>query len=76
MTYYTASFETVTLRFVLMMVVIVGAFIGGVPIFAILALPIFLSAMMAISFAVGNGKKISNMQVSKSMKTIDRIKAA
>jgi len=50
MTFYTASFETVTLRFALMMGVIIVSFTLGHPIFGIIGLPIFISAMLGISF--------------------------
>ena len=50
MTFYTASFDTVVLRFALMMVAVVAPFFMGIPILAIIALPIFLSAMLAVTF--------------------------
>ncbi len=50
MTYYTASFETVVLRFALMMAAVIVPFIIGVPILAIISLPIFLAAMTAVTF--------------------------
>ncbi len=51
MTFFTASFETVILRFALMMGTVIGSFVLGYPIVSILALPIFLSAMTAVSFS-------------------------
>lgn len=59
MTLYTASFETVILRFALMMATVLVAFLINLPFLALLALPIFLSAMMAISFF----PKTSNVKI-------------
>ncbi|MFT4535836.1 MAG: hypothetical protein ACI9P5_003206 [Saprospiraceae bacterium] len=50
MTFYTASFDTVVLRFTLMMAAVIVPFFIGIPILAIISLPIFLSAMTAVSF--------------------------
>jgi len=50
MTFFTATFETVILRFALMMATVIAPFFLGVPVLAILALPIFLSAMTAVTF--------------------------
>jgi len=50
MTFFTASFDTVVLRFALMMAAVFIPFFAGVPILAIIALPIFLSAMTAVTF--------------------------
>lgn len=50
MTFYTASFETVVLRFAFMMAAVMIPFFIGMPILAIISLPIFLSAMTAVSF--------------------------
>ena len=65
MTFFTASFETVVLRFALMMATIIGAFVGGVPILAILALPIFLSAMTGFSFNTPKQEKVAQMKATK-----------
>lgn len=62
MTFFTASLETVALRFFLMMAVIIGSFFGGVPYLAVLALPIFLSALAAVSF--GKTKEIHSTQMN------------
>ena len=50
MTFFTASLDTVVIRFCLMMVSVILPFVLGVPLLAIIALPIFLSAMTAVSF--------------------------
>lgn len=46
----SASFETVILRFYLMMIIVISSFFSGYPIFAILAVPVFLSALAGVSF--------------------------
>jgi hypothetical protein len=56
MTFYTASFETVVLRFGLMMAAVVVPFIIGVPILSIISLPIFLAAMTAVTFFPSKSK--------------------
>ena len=61
MTFFTASFETVLIRFFLMMAVVVGSFTLGYPIFALLALPLFISALAAVSF----GKKTHAIKTKK-----------
>ena len=50
MKFFTASFDTVLIRYYLLMVVVVGSFLIGAPLLAFLALPIFLSAFMGINF--------------------------
>lgn len=50
MTFFTASFGTVLMRYYLMMAVIVASFTLGYPAFALLSFPIFISAISAISF--------------------------
>ncbi len=47
---YDASFDTIFLRFNLMMAVVVVPFVLDIPVVAILALPIFLSCMFGIRF--------------------------
>ena len=47
---FEASFETVILRFSLMMAVVIISFIAGLPFLALIAVPIFLSALMGIKF--------------------------
>ena len=54
MTFFTASIQTIILRFYLMMGVVIASFFAGFPIFAILALPIFLSIMAGVSFGKVN----------------------
>jgi len=47
---YKASFDTVFLRFNLMMAVAVIPFVIGIPVLAIMALPVFLSCIFGIEF--------------------------
>jgi len=70
MTLFTASFETVFIRFVLMMATVIGSFTLGVPILAILALPIFLSALTAVSFKKETTKKQSKLSAHKSVRKL------
>lgn len=50
---FEAKFGTIVLRYYLMMAVVVGAFFFDLPFLAILAIPIFLSAMMGVSLKAG-----------------------
>ena len=68
MTFFTASFGTITLRFYLMMGIIIGSFMSGVPILAILALPVFLSALTGASI---NTKRKENIATLNVVNTID-----
>lgn len=61
MTYFTASLSTITLRFFLMMGIIIGSFFSGFPILAILALPVFLAALTGVSFTTKGNKKKAAM---------------
>lgn len=54
MTSFTADIKTIFLRFILLMAVVITAGFTGIWWIALLALPIFLSAMCGISFG---GKK-------------------
>jgi hypothetical protein len=50
MRFFALSFDKVLLRFFLMMACVIGGLFTGQPLIAILALPIFLSAVLGISF--------------------------
>lgn len=50
MKFFKLSFDTAIWRFYLMMVVAIVPFFIGVPYFAVLAAPVFLSIMLGISF--------------------------
>ena len=70
MTFFTASLETVLHRYFLMMAIIIGGFLSGYPILTVLAFPVFISAIAAISF----GKKKDKAQVAKKPKDTKEIK--
>lgn len=48
---YEASFDTIIWRFYLMMAFVIVPFLLGAPMIAILSVPIFLSALMGVSFS-------------------------
>ena len=64
---FEASIGTVVLRFYLMMFVVIGSLFAGVPWLAVLAMPIFLSAMLGISF---KKEKTSDKKVSSYTKQV------
>jgi len=47
---FKASIKTVVLRYYLMMALVFVALFGKMPLLAILAAPLFLSALMAVKF--------------------------
>lgn len=61
---YSASFETLFWRFNLMMALVIFPFVVGLPFLAILAVPVFLSALMGVSFK----KSISSQAKEKTIK--------
>ncbi len=63
MRFFSASFDTILWRFYLMMVVVIAPFVLGVPFLAILALPIFLSTMLGVSFKKPSTGKMKNKAV-------------
>lgn len=48
---FSLNFTTLILRFYLLMGIVIGSFFAGLPWLAILSLPVFLSAMMGVSFS-------------------------
>lgn len=50
MKFFDASFDTVLMRYYLLMVVAVVPFLIGVPYLSFLAFPVFLTAFMGINF--------------------------
>ncbi|WP_090167281.1 hypothetical protein [Neolewinella agarilytica] len=57
MRFFALSFDKVVLRFFLMMAcVIVGLFVGQ-PLLALVALPLFLSALLGVSFLPDTGSE-------------------
>ena len=75
MTFFTASLKTVLLRYYLMMAVIIASFLVGLPILALLAFPIFISAIAAISFKK-EPKKASQRSNTKNAEEITMINTA
>ncbi|WP_020570116.1 hypothetical protein [Neolewinella persica] len=50
MRFFALTFDKVLIRFFLMMALIIGGMFAGQPLIAVLALPLFLSAMLGVSF--------------------------
>ena len=59
---FSLSIGTLIVRFYLMMAIIIGAIFAGMPWLALLALPVFLSAMMGISFSVNKAKTVKTKE--------------
>jgi len=68
MTFFTATLETITIRFFLMMGIIIGSFFSGFPILGILALPVFLAALTGVSFTNKSEKDIKAIYLDKNDK--------
>ncbi len=47
---FDANFDTILWRFYLLMIVVIVPFVFGIPFLAIFALPVFLSALLGVSF--------------------------
>lgn len=65
MKFFNAKFETVIWRFYLLMIVVILPFFLGIPVLSILALPIFLSALMGVSFRNEKRNTTRNLVQSK-----------
>jgi hypothetical protein len=50
MRFFSLTFDKVVIRFFLMMALIIGGMFAGQPLIALLALPLFLSALLGVSF--------------------------
>ncbi len=50
MRFFACTFDKVIIRFFLMMACVIGGLFAGQPLIAILALPLFLSAILGVSF--------------------------
>lgn len=50
MRFFSLTFDKVVIRFFLMMALIIGGMFAGQPLIALLALPVFLSALLGVSF--------------------------
>ncbi len=75
MTFFSASFETVLLRYFLMMAVIIAAFAVGYPILAVLSFPLFIAAFTAVSFKSKNSQT-NQKKLSKDAKEINMVNTA
>lgn len=63
MRFFALTFDKVLLRFFLMMTCVIGGLFAGQPLIAILALPIFLSALLGISFLPAPQAEVNKAQV-------------
>ena len=66
MTFFTASIGTTAIRFYLMMAIIIGSFLGGVPLLGILALPVFLAALTGVSIGSKPKENTATMNVANT----------
>jgi len=57
---FNLSLEKVVWRFYLMMAVVIGSLFIGIPALALLALPIFLSTIMGLSFRAKQAAKVAD----------------
>jgi type III secretory pathway component EscV len=73
MTFFTASIQTVVLRYYAMMAVIVITFAMGYPMLTFLGFPIFLAAITAVSFNKKTKKAIAqnNTLENKEIKMVN-----
>ena len=76
MKYFKAKLSTIVLRFYLMMAVVLIAGFTGLWWLAVLALPIFLSCMLCVSFSGGNKLEEKASKVIKMKNESVEIKAA
>lgn len=63
MRFFALSVDKVILRFFLMMACVIGGLFVGQPLIAILALPLFLSAVLGVSFLPAPQQAASSAQV-------------
>lgn len=69
---FIPNFETSLLRYYLMMFIVVFSFFIGYPAFAILAVPVFLSALMGIEFKSKTKPVEKEMDIEVSQKEKER----
>jgi len=74
MKFFEVSLDKVIMRFFAMMVTVIVPFLLGVPYLAILACPVFLSAMLGVKFSKSQTRNEANLSVLSSRKQL--IKAA
>ncbi|MEM9887877.1 MAG: hypothetical protein AAF849_18425 [Bacteroidota bacterium] len=63
--YFEAQWDTVIIRFFLMMTVIIGGVFAGQYWLAALGLPLFLSALMAVKFTFEKDQKEAKIKTMK-----------
>jgi len=73
MKFFKLSFDTAILRFYLMMVLTLVPFFLGLPYLAILAVPVFLSIMLGVSFK--DTAQVGNWSVIQNNSSTDKIPA-
>ena len=75
---FKASFSSVVIRFYLMMGLIISGYFTGLYFLAFLALPVFLSCLLAIrfSFKVFAGQSLAVTRVMKHRKATKEMKEA
>ncbi|MDA8692456.1 hypothetical protein N9L92_00225 [Saprospiraceae bacterium] len=66
MKFFKATFDVIVLRFYLMMAIVVLSYVADLKFLAILALPVFLSAMMGIKFEM-RGISVENKSLTKNL---------
>ena len=75
MKYFKASFATILLRFYLMMTIILASFMAGFPLLALLGVPVFLSALLGLSFSMSR-KKASTNTIKNTKPTLSFLRSA
>lgn len=68
MKFFALEIDKIIIRYYLMMAAVIAPFMLGVPLLAILAVPIFLSALMGIKFEFG--VKESKAMVSAKIRKV------
>jgi len=77
MRFFALSFDKVILRFFLMMACVIVGLFSGQPLLALVALPLFLSALLGVSFMpVEDTKRNSSAVISLEKTTVKSQKAA
>ncbi|TXF91032.1 hypothetical protein FUA23_04305 [Neolewinella aurantiaca] len=66
MRFFACTFDKVLIRFFLMMACVIGGLFSGQPLIAVLALPLFLSAILGVSFMPE--KEVAEVATQVSMK--------
>ena len=67
----TARFDTILWRFYLMMGIVIASFFLGVPYLSFLAFPIFVSALLGVSFRLNSPKEKASAIQKATIQTLD-----